>query len=1332
MSRTDEAVYAGVGTAELRESPSTDVGEDRTEPFTIHGVALGVGDVTLGQSETRKRWPADELREAAHTLTGQPLVRDHRNTTEGKIGEVTHAEFVDELGIIYEAEIAPHYEQLAKDIRAGLMEVSVRAYHAPEEELESESDGGPLVVEDIYFDNLSVVNDGASPSNTARSGPVDNHPAVASASEAVSVGTVSNGPSVATLERSVDMEQEAGLSMTSDDTPDDDYPAGPVAEDDEEYEQLSDVPGVYEADGTMFAVAPDEHSDEYTDHADDAKYPLTSCTGDQSIESAWNLRGHGDYDIDESTLEKRILDAAKAMDCDLELVGMDEEENRAPISKGVTFFDDQNNTLLTVESVDNRTVTVSADDGDQWNEYMDAIFEKLANEEWRVASGRLLSPRMTFFSTLNDTRVVITDVTDQMITVRPVDSEDTWTESRNDVLTKLASKQWEYSGMAENSASLADAQTPYTPEEGDWVEWQVNPDMFGQVVHNPEKSHTVMVEVYTGGKYDGTSTGHTVTAGYADVVSYEEDSEEMHSVAEQTGNKAEFTDTDIGMTELADSYSQGDWVRWDTRNSTEIGKVTGTYEDGDDLPSFRGSRGLSPEGDEVLLGLRMYKERDGTYHPIEGDVIGHYADNVRSADAPSSVSDSTVELGRSNHDSYSVEEESWVQWYPSDTTEEHGWATDVDGGEVTIEKWEQNSDGEWKEAGNTVTKDMEAVEPWGNFPRKQDDFAKSLEDGDPRKHQAKGPERREGSDENPDGSAASENSAASLEDIEFSDQVEQGLKNKLEEHNEEYGDEEGKKLTLRTLKAVYRRGAGAYSDSHREGMTRQQWSYARVNAFLYLVRNGQPENDAYTQDNDLLPDGHPKAGETGDSDPDSDSDSEENASSREQSHSQRAILAGTAEAASMDELDEVYSEWDDAVNMTASELDEWADHPCASKASVDPDAVLERNLELLETNKSDWTADHIEDAKRTISFIARMSDSANEPDEPRDGPSGCPSEWAISLLNWAYNPFDSLPEVPDELAETEQMSESHDELANDMGPDHKHVFESKEDAKTTAERMGLDGMCHEMEFDGDTYYVPGEDHDEYMSAMDDMSGHEGDMDDESEDDESDEEESESDEMSAQIPVASLTAGTSTDTADTTTSRNMTEIDYEPASAENLSADVEEPVVVERDDLEDLSEKAQSAEDVEAELGSLTERLDEQDEAREVVDELSDEERELIESDTDATVVEASAAEMFDEVQRIYAEELADYAPFSADELADRFSPTELKDRVEDHEEANLSSSIEDADVDPDGGSDSAEELSGEGGEDDVREKMAEELESAGWHDQAEKVRAGEIDPVRSE
>ena len=61
------------------------------------------------------------------------------------------------------------------------------------------------------------------------------------------------------------------------------------------------------------------------------------------------------------------------------------------------------------------------------------------------------------------------------------------------------------------------------------------------------------------------------------------------------------------------------------------------------------------------------------------------------------------------------------------------------------------------------------------------------------------------------------------------------------------------------LKAVYRRGAGAFSGSHRPGMTRDQWAMARVNAFLKLVKSGKPSNPNYKTDNDLLPASHPRS-----------------------------------------------------------------------------------------------------------------------------------------------------------------------------------------------------------------------------------------------------------------------------------------------------------------------------------------------------------------------------------------------------------------------------------------------------------------------------------------
>ena len=60
------------------------------------------------------------------------------------------------------------------------------------------------------------------------------------------------------------------------------------------------------------------------------------------------------------------------------------------------------------------------------------------------------------------------------------------------------------------------------------------------------------------------------------------------------------------------------------------------------------------------------------------------------------------------------------------------------------------------------------------------------------------------------------------------------------------------------LKAVSRRGAGAFSTSHAPKMSRHGWAIARVNAFLKLLRSGRPSNPKYTTDNDLLPKGHPR------------------------------------------------------------------------------------------------------------------------------------------------------------------------------------------------------------------------------------------------------------------------------------------------------------------------------------------------------------------------------------------------------------------------------------------------------------------------------------------
>ena len=116
------------------------------------------------------------------------------------------------------------------------------------------------------------------------------------------------------------------------------------------------------------------------------------------------------------------------------------------------------------------------------------------------------------------------------------------------------------------------------------------------------------------------------------------------------------------------------------------------------------------------------------------------------------------------------------------------------------------------------------------------------------KHQrtsAKPSERVKGSKKNKPGSASTGTGK-----IELSEATVTGLENKVKDHNEKHPD---KKVTLGKLKAVWRRGAGAFSGSHRPGMSRAQWSMGRVNAFLHKVRNGRAKDPKYVQDDDLLP-----------------------------------------------------------------------------------------------------------------------------------------------------------------------------------------------------------------------------------------------------------------------------------------------------------------------------------------------------------------------------------------------------------------------------------------------------------------------------------------------
>ena len=101
----------------------------------------------------------------------------------------------------------------------------------------------------------------------------------------------------------------------------------------------------------------------------------------------------------------------------------------------------------------------------------------------------------------------------------------------------------------------------------------------------------------------------------------------------------------------------------------------------------------------------------------------------------------------------------------------------------------------------------------------------------------------------------SSESNTSAKQIVFDEKTLKSIKNKVDKHNEENPDN---KITLSSAKAVVRRGMGAYSKSHRPTIkggkpnSRVAWGLARLNAFIYKIKNGVSKSEKYIQDDDLI------------------------------------------------------------------------------------------------------------------------------------------------------------------------------------------------------------------------------------------------------------------------------------------------------------------------------------------------------------------------------------------------------------------------------------------------------------------------------------------------
>jgi len=111
----------------------------------------------------------------------------------------------------------------------------------------------------------------------------------------------------------------------------------------------------------------------------------------------------------------------------------------------------------------------------------------------------------------------------------------------------------------------------------------------------------------------------------------------------------------------------------------------------------------------------------------------------------------------------------------------------------------------------------------------------------------------------PKGEGTAKGDAGNTRSAKVTKEQEATLQKKSDEFNERYKEKLGYGANIGALKAVFQRGLGAFNVSHSPKVqSAEQWAYARVNAFLYMIKNGRPENKKYTGDFDLLPKGHPK------------------------------------------------------------------------------------------------------------------------------------------------------------------------------------------------------------------------------------------------------------------------------------------------------------------------------------------------------------------------------------------------------------------------------------------------------------------------------------------
>lgn len=150
----------------------------------------------------------------------------------------------------------------------------------------------------------------------------------------------------------------------------------------------------------------------------------------------------------------------------------------------------------------------------------------------------------------------------------------------------------------------------------------------------------------------------------------------------------------------------------------------------------------------------------------------------------------------------------------------------------------------------------------------------------------------------------------------------------------------------------------------------------------------------------------------------------------------------------MEELEQVYDQYESLVNMDEQEMEMWEKHPCSNKGVDDGEERRDEFMMLSGQPMEQWDQENLQIANRAIDFM--VSETEKNPEEPENGgPGTCPSRWAVNLLNRGHNPLGSFPSGnPQFSRETEQIT-NFDDSGNGGQPGENLVTDGLEVSEQT-------------------------------------------------------------------------------------------------------------------------------------------------------------------------------------------------------------------------------------------------------------------------------------------